>query len=70
MKKKIFWIIGAMSLFAIIAINMSLATPNVNNRLTFAQIEAIGFEFNGQNWDTDSHWYNALGIADPETPPA
>jgi hypothetical protein len=64
MKKKIYWLIGSLSLFAVIAINISLAKANVASNLSMAQIkEAIGggFEFNGQNWDTEYHWYNVAG---------
>jgi hypothetical protein len=63
MMKKIFWTIGALSIIAVIVINMSLAKLNVASNFSLTQIEAAGgsFEFNGQNWDTNSHWYNVAG---------
>jgi hypothetical protein len=45
MTKNFFWTIGVLSLIAVIAINMSLAKPNVIfNTLFISQIEAMSDE--------------------------
>jgi hypothetical protein len=64
MNKKVFS--GVIIGFLIVAgaiFNVSLNLHN--NRLSaiaLANFEALtGFEFNNQNWDSESHWYNVAG---------
>jgi hypothetical protein len=63
MKKKILGGIALLLFAAIAAWNVSLnSQSNDLSALSLANAEALAeFEFNGQNWDSEYHWYNVLG---------
>lgn len=64
MKKKIILGIAVLAIAAVAAFNVNLNTNQKSDMslLALANIEALAdFEFNGQNWDTNTHWYNIVG---------
>jgi hypothetical protein len=62
MKTKVVLTFGILALVAVVTVNINIAKSNSAETLFLNNVEkALGFEFNGQEWDTDSHWYNKGG---------
>jgi hypothetical protein len=62
MKKKILGGIAVLAIVVVAVINVNLgAKSNDLSDLSLANVEALAYEFNNQNWDFNSHWYNTLG---------
>ena len=63
MKKKIFGGIAVLAIAAVAVLNVNFSANNDNSSVCFlANVEALAsFEFNGQNWDNNKHWYNTPG---------
>jgi len=52
------------AIVAVLLVSMAFVrTDQSANNLAQANVEALAdsFRFNGQNWDTDDHWYNNPG---------
>jgi hypothetical protein len=56
---------AALALLTVIGVNIHLnkIVSSKDSDVTLKNIEALSgeFDFNGQSWDDDHHWYNILG---------
>ena len=63
MLKKFLGLIAILivTVIAVINVNVDLRKSGMSD-LSLANVEALaGFEFNGQYWDDEDHWYNNVG---------
>lgn len=71
MNKKILGLIAILivTVVAVINVNVDLRKSGMSD-LSLANVEALaGFEFNGQYWDDEHHWYNLGNNWKPELHP-